>query len=150
MSKAWLQRWKPISAVVSATFLEGVVLFIAVWGGARGWAAWHGAAWLQTLPLQVPWLYLLASGLAWLLAGTAAWAMQLSGHPWASHATAATVVLFSIFWWVDRYALTRNGLFRHNWPFALFWTLMIVAAVVSETAPPVWKLLFGADDERTS
>jgi len=134
-------------SVLVATFLQGLVLFITAWGGLRFWAAWREMAWLKTLPLQVPPLYLEVSGLAWLVAGLAAWLMLLTRHPWASRALLATVVTFAAFWWLDRYFLPRDAVFRANWPFGLTMTVAVVALVAVITAPPVWNSLFGADDE---
>jgi hypothetical protein len=94
----WREAQRKLTSFLAATFLQGVVLFITAWGGIRCWAAWRGAAWLQALPLQVPWLYLAVSGAAWLLAGAAAWLMLLTRHRWAAPATAATATLFGVFW----------------------------------------------------
>ncbi len=138
---------KKTTSFLAATFLQGVVLFITAWGGFRLWAAWRGAAWLQTIPLQVPWPYLAASGAVWLAAGVATWLMLLTGHRWASGAMAATTALFGVFWWVDRYVLAQDPVFRQNWSVALLFSVVIMATVLVITAPPVWKSLFGADDE---
>jgi len=81
------------------------------------------------------------------VAGLAVWLMLLSGHPWASAATAATVTLFAALWWMDRYVLVRNAVFRQNWRVALLFAVGITAAVWVIAAPPVWNSLFGADDE---
>ncbi len=132
---------------LAATFLQAVVLFITAWGGFRLWAAWHGAAWLRTLPLEVPWLYLVVSGAAWLVAGLTTWLMLLTGHRWAAAATAATVTLFGAFWWLDRFALTRNAVFRYDERFAVALTATVVLAVLALTTPPIWNSLFGANDE---
>ncbi len=132
---------------LAATFLQVVVLFITAWGGLRLGAAWRGAAWLQALPLDVPWLYLAVSGAAWLVAGLMTWMMLLTSHRWAAAATAATVTLFSAFWWLDRYVLAQNAVFRQNERFALVLTAVIVVAVLVLTSPPIWNSLFGADDE---
>ena len=138
---------KKTVSVLAATFLQGVVLFITAWGGFRLWAAWRGATWLQTIPLQVPWFYLAASGAAWLVAGAATWLMLLTGHRWAAGATAATVTLFGAFWWLDHDALAQDAVFRQNWPFALAVTVGVVTTVLMVTLPPIWNFLFGVDDE---
>ena len=136
-----------VVSFLAATFLQAVVLFITAWGGFRLWAAWHGAAWLRTLPLEVPWLYLVVSGAAWLVAGLAAWLMLLTSHHWAAAATAATVTFFAAFWWLDHFVLTRNAVFRYNERFAALSMAAIVAVVLVLTAPPIWNSLFGANDE---
>ena len=132
---------------LAATFLQVVVLFITAWGGLRLWAAWRGAAWLQMLPLQVPWVYLMVSGAAWAIAGAATWLMLLTNHRWAAGAVAVTVTLFGAFWWLDHYVLLQNAAFRHNERFAAAVTAVVVIAVLAVTLPPVWNSLFGADDE---
>ncbi len=138
---------KKTVSFLAATFLQGVVLLITAWGSLRLWAAWHGAAWLQEVPLRVPWLYLAASGAAWLVAGVVVWLMLLTRHRWASGAMAATTGLFGVFWWADRYGLAQDPVFRQNWPVALLFSVLILATVLALTAPPIWKSLFGADDE---
>ncbi len=136
-----------VISFLAATFLQVVVFFITAWGGLRLWAAWRGAAWLQNLPLEVPWLYLAVSGAAWLVAGLTTWTMLLTNHRWAAAATAVTVTLFGVFWWLDRYGLTQNAVFRHNERFASASMAAIVVAVLALTSPPIWNSLFGADDE---
>ena len=132
-----------------ATFVQGLVFLITAWGGWRLWAAWHAMAWLKTLPLQVPPLYLEVSGAVWLVAGFVTWLLLLTEDRWAPQALLATVAAFAVFWWVDRYALPRDAVFLMNRPLWLGITVAVVAAVAVVTAPPVWNSFFGVDDERT-
>ncbi len=134
---------------LAATFLQVLVLLITAWGGLRLAAAVKGAAWLKTLPLEVPWWYFPLGGAAWMLAGMVVWLMFLTDHPWAPAAFLTLVVTFTAFWWLDRYILSSAAYFKQNWPLTL--GIMGAAVVVTGvlTLPPVWNSLFGADDERT-
>ncbi len=134
---------------LAATILQGEVLLITVWGGARMVTAWRGASWLHRLPLSVPWWYLPLSGAAWALAGLAVWLMFFTDHAWTPYALLTVVVTFAAFWWLDRYLLPQAHYFAENRLLALVITAVAVVMTVLLTLPPVWNSLFGADDERT-
>ena len=135
---------------LAATFLQGVVLFITLWGGLRLAAAWRGAVWLRQLPLVVPWWYFALSGGAWAVSGLVLFAMWYTRHPWARRASQVVFLLFPLLWWVDREVFALQPFFRANRLFigsglVVVFGLAILAAEISGQ-----QFISGEDHERIS
>jgi len=70
--------------------------------------------------------YLAISGAAWGVLGLAAAALLYVSRRWARWAVFLSGLLFALSYWLDRLFLVRTPQAQANWPFALFFTLVLL------------------------
>ena len=101
-----------------------VVLSIATLNLVRGWQAIAQREFLVDI-LPIPWLYVAASGLAWGLVGILLFIGLWLGYAWAYFYTALATLLYSAYYWVDRFLVAPER-DQANLLFAIILNLVVI------------------------
>ena len=105
---------------------------------------------LSSLPLEISPIYIGLTGLLWTLAGLPILWGLWRGRPWASLGLRILVVVFAVFFWIDRLLVVNFPGERVNWPFLLITNLVVwFIAFWVLTRKPV-KQFFGDMHDRQS
>lgn len=133
---------------LSVTFLSLGVLTLAGFNLLRFVASLQQWGFLNSLPNIHP-LYLAATGFFWAATGFVLVCGLWLGLGWSVRATKAWVLLYSLYFWVDRWLVASVGS-GYNWPFALVVngvSLVLVFWILSNRKA---KAFFGAMHDRES
>ncbi len=130
----------------SVTLLAVVVLSIATLNLVRGWQAIAQREFLTEL-LDIPWLYLASSGLAWGLIGLVLFLGLWQGYAWASIYTSIAAILYSAYYWADRFLVATEST-QANLPFAIILNLMIILLTFGILSRRRTRNFFGEWHER--
>lgn len=106
-------------------------------------------AWLSSLPLKVPLIYLALSGLIWALTGSALLWGLWRHQAWAPWATRLAVLSYTLYYWLDRLWLAANGPQDANRPFAFLVTVGMLASIFIIFRLARVSAYFGEKHERT-
>ncbi len=122
----------------SVTALALAVLSFTGFYLTRFVQAWLQLEFLESLPLIVPPLYFIVSGIIWTAVGLPLGLALWTGHPRAPQAARVLALLFGVYYWLDRLYLRRPLAGRSSDVFQwgltalllafLFWTLSRPAA----------------------
>jgi hypothetical protein len=127
--------------------LCGVVLIVAVMNLVRLGQSLVSWKFLETL-LPVSPAYLAVTGLVWGTLGLlAAWRLW-QGQAWARWFGLAFIILFLVYYWVDRLFLPGYPGRNSNWQFAAGMNFLLIALSVWILTRPKAKRFFEATDER--
>lgn len=131
----------------AVTCLAGLVLTLTGMQILRAWAMLSNWDFFSNLPLSVPPIFFLASGLFW--GGLGLWLLRSVwlGKRWAPKATVWAGVAFAGFGLLDRAILQARGPQNVTWPFDLFLTFALLVLVFAGLALPQVRAYFGADYE---
>jgi hypothetical protein len=131
----------------SVTWLAVGVLTLAVLHFSRLVNAISKWDYYITLPLSVPLIFFVLSGLIWGLAagflGIGLW----RGMNWAIRFTHYGAIAFTVYYWVDRLFLSIDPLRKTNFRFSLGATVSLLAIIYWILSRPKAQLFFGAANE---
>jgi hypothetical protein len=131
----------------SVSLLCGMVLIVAVMNLVRLEQSLVDWKFLETI-LPVSPVYLSVTGLVWGMLGMlAAWRLW-QGQIWARWFGLVYIVLFSVYYWVDRLFLPGYPGRNSNWLFSAVMNFLVIALSVWILARPKAKRFFEATDER--
>jgi hypothetical protein len=131
----------------AVTCLAALVLTFTGMQILRAWAMLSNWHFLSNLPLSVPPIFFVVSGLFW--GGLGLWLLGgiWLGKTWAPKWTLWSGIGFAAFGLLDRKILQANGPQNVTWPFDLTLTFALLALVFAGLALPQVRAYFGADNE---
>jgi hypothetical protein len=131
----------------AVTCLAALVLTFTGMQILRAWAMLSNWDFLSDLPLSVPPIFFVVSGLFW--GGLGLWLLRgvWIGKAWAPKWTAWTAIGFAAFGLLDRAILQAKGPQNVTWPFDSFLAITLLALVFAGLALPRVRAYFGADHE---
>ncbi len=128
----------------SVTALLVLVLMFTGMQILRVWSAIDSWDFLSSLPLSVPPLYFVLSGLFWAIAGASLLWGLWRREVWARRAMLGAAVAFGAVHWLDRLFLQPTGPQASNRAYDLLLTLILLATVWLSVALPQARAYFGA------
>jgi hypothetical protein len=122
-----IRPWRPVILIVLVILLLGFCILSWL---RFGLALENGAFYNQVsgLPLSV---YMAVSGAVWGIVSLAAAIGDWFRKPWALILTGVGAVVFTIWFWVERLALSRTSLVKTNWLFDGIFNLVILAFILT-------------------
>lgn len=112
-----------------------------VWAALRSWDV------LNSLPLQVPPAYFLASGALWATLGGGLLYGLVLRRAWAPRLARWASVGYAAFFWADRLLLQARGPHNSSWMFEAALGSIVLASVFAIMASPDTKAYY---DENTA
>lgn len=100
-----------------------------------------------TLPLSVPLIFFVVSGLIWGLAALYLGFGLWRGKNWALRFTNYGAIAFTLYYWVDRLFLSSDPLRNTNLRFSLGATVSLLAIIYWILSRPKAQLFFGETNE---
>ena len=125
------------------TVLMGLVLIFTGMQVLRLWTAIANWSFLNSLPLNIPPAYFVASGLLWAAVGIAILYGLWFRKSWARGVTLIGSLAFAAAHWLDRLFLQERGPQSANMPFDLLVTVLLLTFVFVTMALPQSRALFG-------
>lgn len=132
------QRKRPLSVTL---VLLGV-LTLAGFNLLRFVASLQQWIFLDSLPTVHP-VYLAVTGFLWAITGLVLVRGLWLGKQWSVRGTQAWVLLYSLYFWLDRWLVASNGS-GYNWPFAVVMNCIFVVLVFWILSNRKAKAFFGA------
>ena len=103
---------------------------------------------LSSLPLSGSSLYLAATGLIWAITGLPIiWGLWV-GKGWTPRVIKVYVVLYAIYYWLERWLIKSNPIMNTSWATAAIIAIIILAIVFWITIRPSTRKFFGEYNER--
>lgn len=103
---------------------------------------------LNTLPLNVPPVYLAASGLTWSVVGIPLFWGLWRGTAWAAQAMKVATIIYGTYYWLERLLLSNDPLRKTNRPFAIVLSILLVTITFWILSRPKARRFFGEPNER--
>jgi len=110
----------------SVTLLAAVVLIFTALNGLRLVMAIRLWEFLSTLPVDVPVIYLAITGAFWAGAGLVIVTGLWFGLKWDPLLTRTAIVLYAIYYWLDRLLIAESMAIAARWPFAIGLTIILL------------------------
>ncbi|MCL4258637.1 MAG: hypothetical protein KJZ53_08935 [Anaerolineales bacterium] len=126
------------------TVLLGLVLMFTALQATRVWAALSSWAVLNSLPLQAPPAYLLASGLVWAAAGAGLLYGLGWRKAWAPRAARIGAGVYALFFWADRLLVQARGPHNSSWIFEAVLGSLLLGSLFAILASPDAKAYYEA------
>ncbi len=111
----------------SVMLLAAVVLIFTILNGLRFIMAVRLWEFLSTPPVDVPLLYLTITGAFWAGAGLVVIVGLWFGLNWSPLLTRAAIVLYAIYYWLDRLLVAESMAIAARWPFTIGLTIILLA-----------------------
>ena len=129
---------------LAVSWLAAAFLALAAYNLAGAWSGWERRAFLESLPLAVPPLYLIASRTAWaaIFAGVSLGLWRL--RTWGRLGALAALSLYLAQTWLDRLAFSRTDFARQSLPALACLSLAALAVVWGILLHPRWRRAFSA------
>ena len=103
---------------------------------------------LSSLPLSGSPLYLAATGLIWAIIGLPIiWGLWV-GKGWTPRVIKVYVVLYAIYYWLERWLIKSNPIMNTCWATAAIITTILIILVFWITLHPSARKFFGEYNER--
>lgn len=136
---------EPANRPFGVTALLGLVLMFTVLQILRSWAALANWEFLSSLPLNVPPVYLLATGILWAAVGV--WtAFGLAWRKdWAPGWLRAGAAGYALFYWADRLLLQQPGPQSSNLVFAAALSALLLGSIFAVLALPQARAYYGGE-----
>lgn len=131
----------------AVTCLAALVLTFTGLQILRAWAMLSNWDFFSSLPLSLPPIFFVVSGLFW--GGLGIWLLRgvWLGKAWAPRFVGWVALLFAGFGQLDRTILQSKGPQTVTWPFDVFLTIAMLVLVFASLALPQVRAYFGADHE---
>ncbi len=132
----------------SVTWLAaGVLIFVTI-NITRFITAVQQWTFLSDLPLSVSSFYFAITGLIWAITGLLIlWALWI-GKEWTPRVIKVYVVLFAIYYWLERWLVKTNPIMNTGWTAAAIITIFVIILVLWITSRPAMRKFFGENNER--
>jgi uncharacterized membrane protein len=107
-----------------ATILIIVVLIFTSLNIIRTITSLQSWSFLESLPLQIPVIYLIISGLIWALLGFFLLISYVLKKKWTLPLSTIMFIGYPTYYWIDRLFISKRTINDHQWRFALALTLL--------------------------
>jgi hypothetical protein len=132
----------------SVTWLTvGVLIFVTI-NITRLTTAVQQGAFLSDLPLSVSPFYLAFTGLIWAITGLPILWGSWIGKGWTPRVIKVYVVLYAIYYWLERWLAKTNSIMNTGWTGAAVITTLILILVLWITSRPAARKFFGEQNEQ--
>jgi len=126
----------------SVTLLAWVVLIMALLSWLRLFEVIRQWKYLQSITPAPPVLYLALTGLIWGSAGTAlVWGLIL-GRSWIPRLMRNSALIYTIYYWSDRFLVADPAYIITRWPFALGLNITFLVFTFWVLGRPKTRLFF--------
>jgi hypothetical protein len=132
---------------IAVTSLIGLVLTFTGLQAIKLWAAISSWNYLNSLPLSVSPVYIVASAAIWSLVGGMLAAGLIRRSHWAIAAMRLAILAYFLHVWLDKLVLQPNGPQQSNWLFDLILSLAIIVSIIGTLALPKVRAYFGEGNE---
>lgn len=107
-----------------ATLLMIVVLIFTSLNVIRVITSIQSWSFLESLPLQIPVVYLIISGLIWTFLGFFILISLILKKKWSPPLAMTIFIGYPVYFWIDRLIISNWTIDSHQWRFALVATLL--------------------------
>ena len=107
-----------------ATILVLVVLIFTSLNVIRSISAIQSWSFLESLPLQIPVIYLILSGLIWAFLGFLLLISYILKKKWTLPLAMIMFIGYPVYYWIDHLLISKWRINDHQWRFALALTIL--------------------------